>query len=41
MQTKEYRNIIDRTDWPSGPWDGEPDKRYCLSLIERIEATGV
>ena len=26
MKTIEYRDIVDRTDWDSGPWDGEPDK---------------
>lgn len=26
METKEYRNITDRTGWPDGPWDDEPDK---------------
>lgn len=26
MKTIEYRDIVDRTGWESGPWDTEPDK---------------
>jgi hypothetical protein len=26
MKTIEYRDIVDRSDWLSGPWDAEPDK---------------
>jgi hypothetical protein len=26
MKTIEYRDIVDRTGWDSGPWDKEPDK---------------
>jgi hypothetical protein len=26
MKTIEYRNIIDKSSWPRGPWDVEPDK---------------
>lgn len=26
MKRIEYRNVHDRTGWPSGPWDSEPDK---------------
>ena len=26
MKTIEYRDIVDRSDWDSGPWQGEPDK---------------
>lgn len=26
MKTIEYRDIVDRSGWDSGPWDGEPDK---------------
>jgi len=26
MKTIEYRDIVDRDDWDSGPWDNEPDK---------------
>ena len=27
MKTIEYRDVLDRSEWPPGPWDGEPDKR--------------
>lgn len=30
MQTIEYRDLVDRKDWPSGPWDQEPDKRQWV-----------
>src|SRR6266496_32796 len=33
METKEYK--IDRTGWPAGPWDNEPDR-----LEWRDKATG-
>ena len=26
MKTIEYRDVVDRTGWPTGPWDGELDK---------------
>ena len=26
MRRIEYRNIIDKSDWPRGEWDNEPDK---------------
>jgi hypothetical protein len=26
MKTIEYRDIVDRSGWDRGPWDGEPDK---------------
>lgn len=26
MKRIEYRNVHDRTGWPRGPWDTEPDK---------------
>jgi len=26
MKTIEYRDIVNRTGWDSGPWDTEPDK---------------
>lgn len=26
MERKEYRNIRDRSRYPNGPWDDEPDK---------------
>jgi hypothetical protein len=29
MQTIEYRTI-DKSDWPRGPWDCEPDKRQWV-----------
>ena len=35
METKEWTNL-DRKDWPSGSWDGEPDKTQWQD-----EATGL
>ena len=35
MQTKEY-TVIDKSAWPRGPWDNEPDKRQWQD-----EATGL
>lgn len=44
MRTKEY-TTIDRTGWPSGPWDNEPDKVQwqdektglpCLAVRNRL-----
>jgi hypothetical protein len=26
METLEYRGVVDKTAWPRGPWDDEPDK---------------
>jgi hypothetical protein len=26
----EYADVTDRSKWPSGPWDGEPDKRVWV-----------
>ncbi len=26
MSYKEYRDVIDKSDWGHGPWDSEPDK---------------
>ena len=36
MQTREWTGLRDRTGWPAGPWDGEPDKRQWTD-----EATGL
>jgi hypothetical protein len=27
METKEWRDEVDRTGWGDGPWDGEPDRK--------------
>jgi len=27
METREWRGAADRSKWPAGPWDAEPDKR--------------
>lgn len=27
METIEYRNVVDKSSWPRGPWDDEPDKK--------------
>lgn len=34
METKEY-TFVDRTGWPSGEWDGEPD------MVQWQDATGL
>lgn len=26
MERIEYRNVVDKSDWPRGEWDSEPDK---------------
>lgn len=26
MERIEYRGVVDKSDWPRGPWDDEPDK---------------
>jgi len=36
METIEWHDLSDRTAWPSGPWDGEPDKAQWPD-----EATGL
>ncbi len=36
MERIEYRDIVDKSDWPRGPWDSEPDK-----LQWRDETTGL
>lgn len=36
MNTVVYRNVVDRSGWPQGPWEGEPDKRQWQD-----EATGL
>lgn len=36
METIEYRNVINKTTWPRGPWDREPDKKQW-----RDETTGL
>ena len=30
MKSIEWRDLVDRTKWVSGPWDGEPDKRQWV-----------
>ncbi len=47
MQTIEYRTI-DKSAWPRGPWDSEPDKKQWQDpatglpcLIKRNEALGI
>ena len=27
MQTIEYRDVVDKTEWGPGPWQDEPDKK--------------
>ena len=27
METIEYRNVVDKSEWLRGPWDDEPDKK--------------
>jgi hypothetical protein len=27
METIEYRDAVDKSGWPSGPWQSEPDKK--------------
>lgn len=34
--THEYRDVVDRSTWGPGPWDGEPDKAVWVD-----EATGL
>src|SRR5690606_28176723 len=34
--TERYEGVTDRTGWPSGPWDGEPDKAVWVD-----ETTGL
>lgn len=45
MTRIEYRNVVDRTGWPSGLWDHEPDKVQwqdtatglpCLAVRHRV-----
>lgn len=36
MQRLEYRNVVDKSDWPRGEWDNEPDK-----IQWQDEATGL
>lgn len=33
---EEYHEVVDRSKWPAGPWDGEPDKAVWVD-----EATGL
>lgn len=36
METKEYRGFVDKSEWPRGEWDDEPDK-----VQWRDDATGL
>lgn len=36
METIEYRDVLDKSDWVRGPWDNEVDKKQW-----RDEATGL
>ena len=36
METKVYEKVVDRTGWPQGEWDNEPDK---IQYVD--EATGL
>jgi hypothetical protein len=36
VETIEYRNVVDKTDWERGPWDAEVDKKQW-----RDDATGL
>ena len=47
MQTIEYRDVVDKTGWPDGQWQSEPDKIQWLDpdtrmacLINRHPAMG-
>lgn len=36
METLEYRDVVDKSEWDRGPWDNEPDK-----VQWRDDATGL
>lgn len=35
--TERYEGVEDRTDWPSGPWDAEPDKVVWVDEATRLD----
>ena len=36
METIEYKDVIDKANWPRGEWDSEPDKKQWLDPISGL-----